>query len=148
MTRDERIVEAIAHYQQRFRLGDWQIAYESDNTHLGKNHLAITHIRNHQRCATIRIDSDAEADIERIVVHELMHLVLYDFTELAGHVITKQKGGNLGVIDWLSEGVERICEQVAEAMTGVPWRPYGKRTEAIHAPFLQSFVSSQEAING
>lgn len=146
MTRDEQIVAAIEHYQRRFRLGDWDIRYDPDNGPLDKDELAHTQLRGHQKAATMRIDAEVvDEHIARVVVHELMHIVLLEWSFLAGSVITKQKGGNLGVIEWLSDGIERICEQVAEAMTGVQWKPYRNRDRRGHAPFV---THQEDTISG
>lgn len=136
--RDEAIEEAISKWRSRFRLTDWDIRYTSDQTELDDDKPAAQiEYERYRRLATVRVDKDVpDHMIERIIVHEMLHLVLLPWYDLTFHVLAKHGDSALGVMDHLDEVKERICEQVAEGITGVPWEPmddYGRRK---HSPFV------------
>lgn len=142
--RTARILAAIDKFQADFRLRDWDIDYTPDQTMRQKDSAAQTDIRHHQRSATIRVDDNTpDAQIERVIVHEMAHLMLMDMTDLYNHTLSKAGAAGLGVMDLLAEMIERICEQIAEAVTGVPWEPIGKKNRAKHPGFANRSVSDK-----
>ena len=139
--RDQQITEALTFFQQKFRLTDWDIRYTPDNGKKDRDAAAQTDIRHYQRSATIRVDEDVDGDyIDRVIVHELTHLMLSDLTDLYNHTISKTGSVGTGIMDALADMIERICEQNAEAFTGVPWQPMGKKNIAKHPSFVNHAV--------
>lgn len=129
MTGDERtarIISAIDRYQADFRLGDWDIRHDPDPPH-GKGCSAETRYHDSNRVVVLAIHPDVTGDqVERHVIHELMHVVMRDRYMLTHHVISKTGRTGLGIMDRLDEMDERLCELMAEAITGTPWEPLGK----------------------
>lgn len=135
--RDTTIGMSVLKWQEAFRLRDWDIRYDPDQTGIDDDAIAQLEVEDTRKRATLRIREDIEGiQIERNVVHEMMHLVLRDYWYLANQVIAKTGDAGQGVMDVLSDYLERICETVAEATTGAPWEPHGDQMSKLHAPFL------------
>ena len=89
-----------------------------------------------QKVATIRIHEDVnDSYVESAVAHELAHLVLKDYTLLVGDIIAKLGVVAPGLLDTLGRYEERICEDIAYAVTGQPFQPIGKKQKRWHRPF-------------
>lgn len=150
-TRDTAIEDAIAQWRIRLRLTDWDIRLDPDTSLVDdEDACAMTWIRDHQKAATIRVAKDTpDSQIARVVVHELVHIVMLDHMRLTNHVLAKCGDVALGVMDHLAEVLERICETMAETLTGIPWEPQGESAKT-HAPFVidHSLTRNTEVTDG
>ena len=135
--RDATVRDAIAQWRMTFRLTDWDIRYDPDQSCIDDDAIAQLEIEDTRKRATLRLRDDIVGiQIGRNVVHEMMHLVLRDYWYLANQVIAKTGDAGQGVMDVLSDYLERICETVAEAATGATWEPHGDEVKRLHAPFV------------
>lgn len=137
-TRDESIRATIDWLAPRLRLQDWDIRHDPDTALVdAEDAVAMTWVRDHQKVATIRVASDTpDSQIPRAVAHELVHLVLLEYIRLVNHTLAKCGDAALGVVDHLAEVLERVCETIAEALTGIPWEPSPGENAGNHAPFV------------
>lgn len=136
-TRDTAIEQAIAQWRFTFRLMDWEVKHDPDNSHLDDDCSSEVKYDEDGKRAVIRISDEVPADfLNWHVVHELWHLVTMDRVHLTNDVLAKCGDAALGVIDTLGRYLERECELVAEVVTGQVWRPIGKEGEKVFRPFV------------
>ena len=136
-TRATSIEDAIAQWRLSFRLTDWEIRYDPDNTDLDDD--CTSEVKYDEDCkrAVIRISDDVPMDfLGWHVVHELWHLATMDRVRLTNDVLAKCGDAALGVIDSIGRYLERECELVAEVVTGQVWRPIGTEGEKVFRPFI------------
>jgi len=147
LDRDIQIEASIEFYRERFRLGDWEVRYTPDQTELDDDEPeAQIEYERHRKRATVRVREDVDGDrIPRVIAHEMFHLVLLDIYDLVFHVMSKHGDTALGVMDMLDELKERLCETVAEAITGIPWTPADEYGIRKHAPFVDHSRTGKEA---
>lgn len=135
--RTERIESAIRRFQKELRLDDWDIRY--DPSWDGKKHAdatAITNPHRAARCAVIRIDPTISGDnLDWHVAHEMMHLALSDAERLLGNVLAKLGKVGRGVLDTWNEEIERLCNRIAHALTGVVFIPVDEDSCKVFAPW-------------
>ena len=118
----------IQKWQERLNLTDWEIRYDQgDPNGKRKEWQATQKYRETERVAQIRIDPDLPPEqLEGVVVHELLHLVLLPYTTLARTFAARHKQGAL-LLDLLHEEEEPVIEVLLRAL--VPsyerWLPYG-----------------------
>lgn len=136
--RHEHILFAIHRFQRDLKLGDWDIRYDSEwRAKDSKESSARTRIHEGQRIASIRIDPEVSGDnIDFHVAHELAHLVLLGLHQMLGQTAAKTGPGGQAIIDWLEQEVERVCNTIAYALTGVTYEPVGKWAKKTYAPWV------------
>ena len=138
MTRDERIAFAISRFQRDLRLGDWDIRYDPRWRKKDEKHAsALTRPHSSSKVAVVRISPGVVGDnIDFHVAHELTHLMLWDLHQLFGALASKNGDAGLAIIDRMEDHIERICNQVAHALTGVLYEPVGELDTKWFAPYL------------
>jgi hypothetical protein len=142
MTRDERITFAIERFQRDLRLGDWDIRYDPRWSKKDeKEASARTRPHSNNKVAVVRISPSVVGDnIDFHVAHELVHLMLWDLHQTAGSLAAKSGDAGLAIIDRMEDHVERICNQVAHALTGVLFEPVGHPDTKWFAPYVAGDV--------
>jgi hypothetical protein len=135
---EAEIVSRISFYRDELRLGGWDIRYDPHWSEKdGKDATALTRISPQYRVAKVRIDPEVSgANIDFHIVHELMHLVLWEFQQMLGQVAAKSGPGGQAIIDLMDVEVERIASQVAHALTGVVFESVGKKDRKAFAPWV------------
>ena len=137
-TRQERITNAISLYREALHLRSWDIRYEPkwDGR---KDELATIQMDPYSRVGTLRIRKDVPDDyVDNAVGHELAHIVLQEYTLLTGDIIAKLGTAGEGILDSLKRIEERICEDIAYALSGQSYQPVGKKQSKWHKPFART----------
>ena len=137
MTSPDIIYMTLWANQRKLRLSDWDLRYDPkwDDS---PEESANCHFRLNERVATIRLDPEVKGrNLDAHIVHELMHLVLADYTHTAMTAIAAAGPGAERVLDILGDMEERICDTIAHALTGVTYIPVGSSKD-VHAPFLDT----------
>lgn len=135
--RQRRIHAAITRFQKELRLTGWDIRYNPEwKKKWSQDSSARTSVHAGNRVASVKIDPEVTGDnIDYHVAHELMHLVIYDLHQMLGQTAAKTGPGGEAIIDWMAPEIERICNTVAYALTGVLFEPVGK-DRAAFAPWV------------
>lgn len=136
--RHEHILFAIHRFQKDLKLGDWDIRYDSDwKPKWSKDTSARSQVHEGQRVASISIDPEVTGgNLDFHVAHELAHLVLLGLHQMLGQTAAKTGPGGQAIIDWLEQEVERTCNTIAYALTGVTYEPVGKWARKTYAPWV------------
>lgn len=134
--RSKRITDAILRFKRELKLDSWDIRYDPRPPQDAENSAEAV-VRLNEQVATIRIAADVEGDnIDAHVAHELAHILMMDWRNIAFGAIAKAGPENTAVLDILGDMEERICDTIAFALTGVTYIPSGEQAREIHVPFL------------
>jgi hypothetical protein len=119
-------VESVQMYATQLGLGQWTLrlgevfdsSYEED---------AYVRVEHRELVATVFIDPRAnDEQWERLLVHELLHLVLYDLQRLAMNDET------IPMMDLVDLELERVINNLTNAIAGIPWEPIREVTRKLH----------------
>jgi hypothetical protein len=137
-TRGDRITWSIERFQRDLRLNDWDIRYDPRWSKKDDKHAsALTRPSSQHKVAVVRLSPDVTGDnIDFHIAHELTHLMLWDLHQLAGSLAAKNGKAGLAFIDRMEDHVERICNQVAHALSGVLYEPVGALDNKWFAPYI------------
>lgn len=119
---------ALAKWQPRLRLADWRIALSSEEPETDDRSTVNMDVRI--RSAVIRLRSDTpDSQIERQVVHELLHIVLsgMEDTYRGAKAYTPKSWDDAGDTSW-DRGAEFAIEALTDALTDTrraDWGPSG-----------------------
>ena len=136
--RTKRIEFAVARFQRDLRLGDWDIRYDPRWRKKDEKHAsALTRPHSNNKVAVVRISPLVVGDnIDYHIAHELAHLMLWELHQLTGALASKNGDAGLAIIDRMEDHIERICNQVAHALTGVLYEPVGDKDQEWFAPYV------------
>lgn len=136
--RTDRITSAIWRFQRDLRLGHWDIRYDPKwSKRMDKDASAITRVDPNHMVACVHIDPTVTRDnIDFHVAHELTHLAVWELHQMLGELAAKSGPGGLAIIDLMAVEIERICNRVAHALTGVLYEPVGEKDRKNYAPWV------------
>jgi len=118
--RHDITMDAVEKWQNRLALDNWrlfvgQVWSEEDN-----DKDALVYRPPAELYAIIKINPLAPADqIERLVVHEMLHLVFGPLDDLA------ENGQPIGIMEAYERELERTINMLAQVLTGIDWAPSG-----------------------
>lgn len=125
--------------QERLGLLDWDIKYAPEWLEGDDAEDANVRFKADEKCAVIRIHPRVpEAARNRHIAHELVHVLLKDLTTLACSQVLKAGKSGIPVVDMLVDQEERICNQLATALTGDRWQPVNKKDLVWYTPFARA----------
>ena len=119
-------VESVQMYSEQLGLGQWTLrlsegfdeSYEED---------AYVRVEHRELVATIFIDPRAnDEQWERLLVHELLHLTLYDLQRLAMNDET------IPMMDLVDLELERVINNLTQCIAGIPWEPIAPSVRKLH----------------
>ena len=119
------IIDLVYEWQRTLRLQNWTIRVaEGYNDQLND---AYVRKDQQERVATLFINPMANSrQRERLVVHELLHLLLDDLQSIA------QNDRSIPIMHMADEQVERIINTLSTAFTGVEWEPINQGVRRNH----------------
>lgn len=128
----------IQKYQAKLGLEDWDIRLDAE-TDIKDDGGKVSH-NDAGRVATITLSKGmSESQVEYLIVHELMHLAMSDYSSLVNTAIGKLGGkAATAIMDLAFDQEQRICERVAQALTGLSWEPWSKNQVKNMKPFARA----------
>lgn len=127
---------SLSVWQTRLGLDGWDIRFAPEWLDEDDGEDANVRFRTDEKVAVVRIRPKVQgANRERLVVHELVHVLLKDYTELANESVARAGKPGFVVMDVLHDLEEVICNRIATALTGQVWIPTNKKEKVWFAPF-------------
>lgn len=132
--RTKMIEEHIQLWRFWLNLMDWEIRYDptDPNEKEKDRYQAHTHFRYMEKIAQLRIDPKLpDGQVEGSILHELLHLVLRPYTDLAQTFAGRHKQGDL-LLDLLRDQEEQLIEALVRAFGPAGFerfKPYGSLTK-------------------
>jgi len=109
-------------------LTNWSIRIaDPDDFDVAQDEDAYVYKDRRERYATIHINPEAtNLQAERLLVHELLHLVLDDLQFLA------MNDRSVAIMDVVDTELERVINTLSTALTGTGWEPVHPRVREAH----------------
>lgn len=123
-------------WQERLGLRDWDVRFSPQWLDEDDSDDGNVRYRTDEKVAVLRIHPRVTGkNVERVVVHELIHILLKDYTLLANEWAAKNGESGIAVLDMLHDLEERIANQLATALTGQAWVPTTATARVWYAPW-------------
>jgi hypothetical protein len=122
--------EQVAMYQDQLGLAEWIIRLgEGFDEDLDED--AYVRVEPRERVATIFVNPEArvsgrECIFQRLVAHELIHVLLFDLQSMA------MNDRSIPIMDLIDTELERVINRLATAITGCSWEPIDHRVRELH----------------
>ena len=119
-------LQTLEMYAGQLGLGEWTIRL-ADAYDGALDEDAYVRTEPRERVATIHVNPAAnDTQWERLVVHELLHLVLNDLQALAMNDET------VSMMDLIDLELERTINRLATAISNIDWEPIHEAVRAAH----------------